>query len=121
MKNRLFEIASKLGEIAENRRTTRLQQLEIQRMIEARKTALIPEGGWPGSNDVQRKAAECKAKESDQVLHDLILDDDLLSGQMAQLEADREALIAERDAYQWTIRDAECVAFGGTSVFAPET
>lgn len=105
--NRLFTIASELSNIAQERFEIK-QKLSLYEMQQsARETAMIPEGGWPGSNDTQRKSAEKTAKANDPELIGLSMSIHDLNYDTGQLEVDRDALIAERDAFQWTIRDRE--------------
>jgi hypothetical protein len=111
--NRLFEIASELGEIARKRFLIRDEIRSFEINIKAEETAMIPEGGWPGSNDMQRKAAEATAKANSPSLiySRTIMQED--QTRLDSLEVDREVLIAERDAWMWTIRDREQTAFNG--------
>jgi hypothetical protein len=64
--NRLFEIANRLGEIAR----TRYQQHDllktVERSLKSRERAITPEGGWPGKNADERKAAELAALSADE-------------------------------------------------------
>ena len=108
--NRLFEIATELGEIARQRFDFRQKLTLYEQQQAAREAALIPEGGWPGSNADTRKAAEKAAKANDPELVGLTLSIQDLNFDLGKLEVDREALIAERDAWQWTIRDMEACA-----------
>jgi hypothetical protein len=64
--NRLFEIANRLGEIAR----TRYQQHDllktVERSLKSREMKIKPEGGWPGKNADERKAAELAALSADE-------------------------------------------------------
>lgn len=105
--NRLFEISEKLGEIARQRFELKQKLVVVDRNLVSYERSLIPAGGWPGSNADQRKAAELAVKEADIPLRDLHDEKSLYEDQLASLEVDREALILEKEAWQWTIRDRE--------------
>jgi hypothetical protein len=109
--NQLFEIASALGELAHARYELRNELTAIENAVKARKAAITPPGGWPGKNPDERKAAELAAVSTDETLTLLLSQKDDVEDELALSEADREALIAERDAWQWTIRDREVAAF----------
>jgi hypothetical protein len=114
--NKLFEIAKELSEIAQKRFEIK-QKLSLYEMQQsARETAMTPEGGWPGSNDMQRKAEEKKAKANDPELIGLSMSIHDLNYDFGQLEVDRDAMVEERDAIRWTIRDNEVCAVSGDSV-----
>jgi hypothetical protein len=116
--NRLFEIATELSEISRKRQILRNDIRKFELSIKAAEIELIPEGGWPGSNDMQRKAAEATSKANDPALIYLRYEMDEDQSRMDLLEVDREALISEREAWQWTIRDRETIAMGmNESVF----
>ncbi len=117
MKNRLFEIGKELGDIAQQRAQLYKQITDAEKETKKREVDLIPEGGWPGSNDMQRKAFETKAKESDTLLLTLRSNVDLLKENLDELGLKRDILMSERDAYQWTIRDNEVWATSGKTVF----
>lgn len=105
--NRLFEIAEQLGEIAHSRYSIRQGIAALDVKIANREAAIIPDGGWPGSNADTRKAAEKAAKAADKNLIDWTASRESFQAALDELEYKREALIAERDAWQWTIRDNE--------------
>ena len=117
--NRLFDIASELGEIARKRFDVKCQISIIDENIKKVEAAIVPVGGWPGSNADQRKASELAARSSNQALIEFGMDLDAAQNDLAKLEVDREVLIAERDAWMWTIRDQEQSAVHGfgSSVF----
>jgi len=115
--NRLFEIASELNQISVSRMKLRSEIDFIGESIIRHEAEMIPEGGWPGSNADTRKAMEKAAKASDLTLQNLANGKINAQSEMDALEIERDALIAERDAYQWTIRDRENVARGVESVF----
>jgi hypothetical protein len=119
--NRLFEIATELGEIAHSRFVIRRGIDALDAKITAREAAMIPEGGWPGANADTRKAAEKAAKATDPELIKLADNRNAFQSSLDELECKREALVAERDAWQWTIRDRETQVHEGgikESVFA---
>jgi hypothetical protein len=113
--NRLFIIAEELGRIAHQRFDLRQAIARHESFITSRKRALIPEGGWPGKNADERKAAEIAAFAGDVELLGaqafLAHDQDALD----QWDVEREVLQAELAAWQWTIRDLEQT---GRSVFS---
>lgn len=118
--NRLFEIAKELGEIANKRLQGKQLLDESDQLLKGIMLRLIPEGGWPGKNADERKAAELKAYDDCVILQEEQERRASIKETFDLLEADREALIAERDAWQWTIRDNEVAASVGygRSVFA---
>jgi uncharacterized protein YeaC (DUF1315 family) len=105
--NRLFEIASELGEIARKRLSLRQIIDGMTDDIAMREAELIPEGGWPGGNADTRKAMEKAAKAADIILQGRINYKSTSQKELDALEVDRDVLNAERDAWQWTIRDRE--------------
>lgn len=115
--NRLFEISRELSAIARVRFDLRQQLETIARNITAQQAAIIPAGGWPGSNADTRKAAKLAARASDPGLIMFAADKAAVAQQLETLEVDRDALLAEHDAIIWTIRDVENIVRGGTSVF----
>jgi hypothetical protein len=116
--NRLFDIARELGDIAQKRMTLRRELAENEAMTIIREAAIVPDGGWPGGNADTRKAAEKAAKGTDQELLALMSITHDYQFELEQLEVKRDVLVAERDAWQWTIRDNENVAISGVdSVF----
>jgi hypothetical protein len=115
--NRLFEIAQELRAIALVNFEAQEGLRQLERSIKARKEQLIPEGGWPGSNDAQRKAAELKAYTTDEPLARFEQEQIELRRETAALEVDRDNLLEEKAAWQWTIRDQQNKAAGGTSAF----
>ena len=105
--NRLFEIASALSVNARQRWTMR-KMIEItEGKIAAREAAMVPEGGWPGSNADTRKAMEKAAKAVDLDLIELKNDLSTHNAQLENYDLDRDELIAERQAWEWTVRDRE--------------
>ena len=116
--NRLFEIANELGEIDTKRYLIREDIRKCDVSIKKAETELIPEGGWPGSNESQRKAAETIAKANDASL--IYLSDIRAQNEarLQELDMRRGDLLNERQAWEWTIRDLEQAAAGGMSVFA---
>ena len=114
--NRLFEIAEALHNIALDRMTMRQSMDTVNRNIKAREAAMIPEGGWPGSNADTRKAAEVAAKANDGQLKNLDLEKRMIEAQLERSEIERDALVEERNAIQWTIRDREQQAINGLSM-----
>jgi hypothetical protein len=116
--NRLFEIARELGDIAQKRMESRRFIAEVEAMTIIREASIVAEGGWAGSNADTRKAAEKAAKGADQELLALTASKLSYQATLDELEVKKEVLVAERDAWQWTIRDNENVAISGVdSVF----
>jgi hypothetical protein len=115
--NRLFEIAKELGSIANDRFNLRESIRDYENRIKRARVELAPAGGWPGTNEAARKIAQeySELHDPDLMFMRAALDDDEVS--LEKLESNREALIAERDAWQWTIRDEENVSRGQESVF----
>ncbi len=111
--NRLFEIAERLHLIALDRMTQRQALDTVNRNIKAREVAMIPDGGWPGNNADTRKAAEVAAKATDQQLNLFELEKRMTQDQLETSEILKDALIEERDAIRWTIRDNEQMAVNG--------
>lgn len=118
--NRLFRIADELAEIARARYDYRRAILTLDNDIAGREVELIPAGGWPGSNADARKAAEKAAKATDPELAYYLELRDEQQIKLDLLELDRDMLLAERQAWEWTIRDRETIAHEGglkSSVF----
>ena len=115
--NRLYEIAKELGNIASVRFYLKQQLETIAHNIKTQEAAIIPAGGWPGSNADTRKAAEIAAKAADEPLRMFAADKAAIEEQLDLNELKRETLTAEREAITWTIRDIENVARGQESVF----
>lgn len=115
--NRLFEISKELGEIATRKFEARRNAAQLEADILAREAAIIPEGGWPGSNADTRKAAEKAAKAADTTLTTYAAQKLDYQDSLDQLDLRREILTAERDAWQWSIRDLEAQAAGMQSAF----
>jgi hypothetical protein len=105
--NRLFDIASKLDIIARQRFALRRFILDTENQIIAREAAMIPEGGWPGGNADTRKAMEKAAKSADPELQKLITGKEGYQTDLDNLELEKDALVNERSAWEWTIRDRE--------------
>lgn len=103
--NRLFEIAKELTAIAATRFDLKQQLETTVRNIKTQEAAIIPAGGWPGSNADTRKAAETAAKAADEPLRMFAMDKAAIELELDRLDLDRDALITERDAWHWTIQD----------------
>jgi hypothetical protein len=116
--NRLFEIAEELHLIALDRMTQRQTLDTVNRNIKAREAAMIPDGGWPGSNADTRKAAELAAKSTDKQLVSFDIESRVIQDQLQVSEIKRDALIEERDAIRWTIRDNEQMSHEGGSGYS---
>jgi len=116
-KNRLFEIAELLKSIAVQRAILRRDIGAFDDKITFIKRDLIPEGGWPGKNADERKAAEISAYHNSTYLNYWEGEKKESEEFISQLDTYRMALLEERSAYEWTIRDNEVVARGGASVF----
>jgi len=111
--NRLFDIASKLDIIARQRFALRRFILDTENQIIAREAAMIPEGGWPGGNADTRKAMEKAAKAADPELQKLITGKEGYQTDLDNLELEKDALVNERSAWEWTIRDRETITPDG--------
>lgn len=118
MMNRLFEIAVALGEIARVRLDTKRYLVAVDKLIADRSTALIPEGGWPGSNADTRKAVEKSTLANDPELKGFAMGRDSYIATLDDLELKRDALLAERSAWEWTIRDREACAHEGGQIYS---
>jgi len=115
--NRLFEIAKELTVIATTRFELKQQLEAAVRNIKTQEAAITPAGGWPGANADTRKAAEIAAKAADEPLRMLAMDKAAIEEELDRLDLDRDALIAEREAWHWTIRDRETQGIMKMSVF----
>ncbi len=115
--NRLFDIAYELNELAKARFDLKQQLETIARNIKTQEAAIIPAGGWPGSNADTRKAAETAAKAADPALQMFAADKAAIEEALDKLELDRDALLAEKEAWHWTIRDRETQCSMIESVF----
>lgn len=111
--NRLFEIATELGDIAVKANLIIRDNRKFEASMKRVELELIPEGGWPGSNETQRKVAEATAKATDA---NLIYMRDCMDGNQERLDElyiRRQDLLNEREAWHWTIRDRESTAHEG--------
>ena len=116
--NRLFEIAETLKESAAVRIDYRNRLQLLKSDLELHERQMIPVGGWPGKNADERKAAELVAKDLDGTIFDIEARRKSIQAKLEAEELRRDALIEERDAIRWTIRDAEQTSMSGTSVVA---
>ena len=109
---RFVEIATELGPLYHQRAMTAFTVKLLLGDIESRKVELIPDGGWPGSNDAQRKAAAESAYRADGLLYKLR--DDLAQQEfiVADVTAEIERLEAERRALEYRVKGALARAFG---------
>lgn len=116
--NRLFEIAEELKHNAISRIDYRRKLQAIERDMKAYERQMIPEGGWPGKNADERKAAELSAKANDGQLYGYEIQRQTVQFNLDNDELHRDELIEERDAIRWTIRDSEQTSITGASVLA---
>jgi hypothetical protein len=105
--NRLFEIAKELNDVAVSRMDYREKLQMVERDRKAYELQMVPEGGWPGKNADERKAAEMIAKGNDGQLYGYEIQRQTIEHNLAAEELRRDALTAEREAWMWTIRDRE--------------
>lgn len=114
--NRLFEIAQELTNCAIELSDDRRKLLSLEREAKAYERQVVPEGGWPGKNADERKAAEMNFKASDGQFYEYEMRRDVLEFNINSGGLRRDALIEERDAIRWTIRDNEQMTVTGVSV-----
>lgn len=114
--NRFLDIAKDLSEYAIAIIGGRRQLQALDRQVKDHERTMIPDGGWPGKNADERKAAELAAKSSDEQLYEYEIRRQAIQFNLDNDELHRDALLEERDALRWTIRDNEQAAVTGISV-----
>jgi hypothetical protein len=105
--NRLFSIYEELADLAETKLDLRSAIDRIEKDIAIREAFIIPAGGWPGSNADSRKTAQQAARAADEELKYLENEMEMCKADMLRVDMERDNLIAERSAWEWSIRDRE--------------
>lgn len=113
MATRLLEIAEALGKLYRDKAQDELLLWKREKDLAERTTAIVPEGGWPGKNDSERKAAQLKALADDQVLKNIDELQMVTRSKIATASGEIAALEAERRAMEWEIRDQMVRAMAG--------
>ena len=80
--------------------------------LEARKLALVPEQGWPGKNEGERKLAEKSAVMSDEACQNIEKNIFGFREALVTLKSEVSALETERRALEWSIRLAYVQSLG---------
>jgi hypothetical protein len=103
--NRLIEISLELRQKYLAKADVQIGEWKLTQEDEAHKTFITPPDGWPGKNEEQRRVAAEK----------VFADDPALSGHKKELlnlrqklitiDAEIQALDAERRALEWSIRN----------------
>jgi hypothetical protein len=102
--NRLFEIASALGQLYQTRAQTNLLKWQAEQDIHARQLELTPADGWPGKNAEQRDVARDQTFAEDAQLQEAVKKANDAHRALIELEARIQALEAERRAAEWSVR-----------------
>ena len=102
--NRLFEIASALGQLYQTRAQTNLLKWQAEQDIHARQLELTPADGWPGKNAEQRDVARDQTFAEDAQLQEAVKKANDAHRALIELEARIQALEAERRAAAWSVR-----------------
>jgi hypothetical protein len=103
---RLIAIAAEMGKIYPALRLNELNAWNVDKDIDARKVFMVPEAGWPGKNEGERKAAAEKAYALDESLNKMLDQQAGLKVEHAEMEGGLQTLDAERRALEWAIREA---------------
>jgi len=111
--NRLFEIASALGQLYQTRAQTNLLKWQAEQDIHARQLELTPADGWPGKNAEQRDVARDQTFAEDAQLQEAVKKANDAHRALIELEARIQALEAERRAAEWSIRLRQVEALEG--------
>lgn len=110
---RLTEIAQQLGKLYRDRAVDEMLLAKREVDERERKVLLIPDGGWPGKNEAERKAAESVALAGDEILKNIAELQKNTRNVLARGRGEIEALEAERRALEWEIRQALATAMQG--------
>ena len=101
---RLIEISGALGILYIENRSVEITLAHHREDLAGRKLALAPADGWPGKNEGERKLTAEAAYATDEVclaLAKMIREDEL---QLSIVQAQTQALEAERRGLEWEIR-----------------
>lgn len=102
---KLIELGIAIGKV-QAVRIIQDNKLQVLRQDEiGLKTSIIPEGGWPGSNEGARNAARDAAYLNNPDLISAAAEIRGLELEIAQTRADLVLLEEERRAYEWSVRD----------------
>lgn len=113
--SRMMEIAAKLGELYQARAGASLTEWQAAQDMERRVIEITPPEGWPGKNEEQRRAAKEAALLADDQYQQAWADHRTAHSATITIQADIDALEAERRALEWQVRAAlvEALRDGG--------
>lgn len=103
--NRMVEIAKVLGAIYKELSDCAYALSLTGAARQAHIAKVTPEGGWPGKNPEERKAAESKTLTADPELAAIAEAARKIEARQSELTGQRDALEAERRALEWTVRE----------------
>ena len=112
---RLIELSKAIGEMVKSIKLMGLDLDAHDRCIVERKLKLVPEGGWPGKNEGERKINEMKVLAEDEELTQMHLAKLEVEKKKLVLDADLGLFMEERRGIEFAVRDALATALGGYS------
>ena len=105
LNNPLAKIAISLGELYRQRAELRIKDRHLGELEEKRVAAITPAEGWPGKNETERKCSMNTMLAADDELTTIKQHISDASDELERFGAEIHVLEAEKEAYQWTIRD----------------
>jgi hypothetical protein len=112
-RKRLIELSKVIGELVKSIKLVGIEIDAHNRCIDEQKVKLIPEGGWPGKNDTERKASELKMLAENEELTQMVLAKREIENKQTVMEADLALFTEERRGIEFAVRDALAYALGG--------
>lgn len=100
----LLSLANRLGELYQSKRGAQIELAHQEADLEGNILRLTPDDGWPGKNEENRRLARERALADDQACRNIAARMTELRDDLADLEAEIDALDAERRAREWMIR-----------------
>lgn len=100
---RFVEIGRKMEQFQRELHVLGKDQTAIEQQIERRKVALIPEGGWQGSNDTARKAHRDLTWAADMPLEGMLAEFELRAEDIAALRLELTCLGIEQKSLEMAL------------------
>lgn len=113
MNQRLYEIATKLGELYRDRTEAGIRISHLESDVANLRLALVPAEGWAGKNEEARRIERERAELASEGLQASLEDLNGWQDESARIQADIEILETERRALEWSIRAQLAEALSG--------